>query len=223
MPLDQDGRRLPTYFKESDSMSVSAEHNRLPVRSPPRIRHAQVRGVVLLATLGIAAVSSAETTSGSGEPLTSLIMAPATRAMATVDFYEGDVLEAKIDIVSAVLGEQGNGLNIGFWEATGLGATPSVTGNVETGYSVTLDDTIGTTYPAIARAIQLIREVSFARLTILESSALYDASMQSVPPIVVLSGGTDAVVPEPGTLVLVTVLSVLFGVCHRRFSASPSA
>ena len=69
--------------------------------------------------------------------------------------------------------------NISLVEATGQGATPAVTGNTTSGYTVTIDDNIDTTISAIASAIQTqISEVATATTT---STANYNGASDSVP------------------------------------------
>ncbi|MEM6798353.1 MAG: hypothetical protein AAF589_02460 [Planctomycetota bacterium] len=141
--------------------------------------------------------------------------ASGTPAMAVIEFFEADVLEATIDIVSALPGEQGNGLRIDVLESAGVGATPTVTGDIVNGYSIRVDNTAVTSYASIALSIDLIPAVS-ADLRLLSAGSFYEASVQQSQPMAVLAGGSDVCVPEPGAAVLATMLGALLGVKQRR-------
>lgn len=214
-------------------MPSRSEQNSFPARYLSRIRQGSIHLVAPLAALGIAAVARAGTATDLGEYLVSTSTAPSTRAMATIDFYDSGTLEATIDVISFLPGEQGNGLEIGFAESA-LGAYnpgTNVIGNARFGYLILINtDSLtsrynemqSVTYDDIMYAIDSIAEVtaSFGAAVV---DSEYDWLNQDPPPKAVLTGGADTVVPEPSALTLATALSTLLGTGRRRFITPPTA
>lgn len=147
------------------------------------------------------------------------IISPATPATATIEFTQDNTVEATIDLVSVLPGEQGNGLLIGFATAQ-LGAanpTTNVIGNAQAGYSVQINaDSFGDIpYADILVAIDSIPEVS-ATLAFAVPGSAFDPRLQGAPPFATLSGGTDAIVPEPLSIAYCAAAGLLFSTSRSR-------
>lgn len=140
--------------------------------------------------------------------------------MATFNFFENDVLEASIDVVSVLPGEEGNGLLLAIIETAGVGSTPAVTGDFANGYTISVDDTLPAAYATLVSTLEFIPEIS-ASLRTPVGAALYEASIQNPPPPVELAGGTDAHVPEPGSSAVIASLLLVLG--FRRVRGDFSA
>lgn len=168
------------------------------------------RSISTLLLLGMTAIASGESMPLMDETPGFLGAKPATRAMATVEFFAGDSLQAAIEVVSVEFGEAGNGLEIGFSEAdlSGFGANVVLRSEEPKRYVVELDTSVSVLYFDIVAAIEGIREVS-ASLSAPPSEYFYVAQEQEPPSAVTLAGGADAVVPEPGTIVLVFAASMV--------------
>ena len=90
--------------------------------------------------------------------------------------------------------------NISLVESTGQGATPAVTGNTTSGYTVTIDDNIDTAISAIASAIQTqIAEVATATTT---STANFNGASDSVPSTLSLTAASTGGLTQAVTLEL---------------------
>lgn len=212
-------------------MASNVARIRLGSRFFLKTTRGSMRCLKWLTFLGTAAIGGVQSTASAEGLPTSLSVTPATRAKATVEFYEGDLLEAAIDIVTFLPGEQGNGLAIGFSQEA-LGAfSPStgVIGNAEAGYTIQINvdtynsrfDTFNSvSYDDIKYAIGSIAEVT-ASFSFLATDSVFEPLRQDAPPFVVLSGGADAVVPEPVAGVMAALLCVLLGskpcrvACHE--------
>lgn len=167
----------------------------------PLITNGAIRLVVVLSLLGLTALAEAS-----------------TPAMATVEFFQDDTLEAAIDVVSVLPGEQGNGLAIAFsTEALG-GANPSsnVIGNAGTGYTIQINnDTSTIPYDQILQSLDSITEVS-ASLRSSVVGSVFEPDLQDIPPTTFLSGGVNAMVPEPQSAILAAMVCGILGTNRRR-------
>ncbi len=108
---------------------------------------------------------------------------------SNVSFGGQDAETASIAVTGSVAAGANGNLSITIIEANGQGATPSVSGSVATGYVVSVDDSIATTIPAIASAIQSITEIATATTP---STASYLGAADTPPTTDFIAGGLDA-------------------------------
>ncbi len=149
--------------------------------------------------VGSDTVAAAITAVNSGADLTVTSDGTANVVAADVAASYTDITSGGTDGITqniTVVGTAGEASNVSIQviEASGIGATPTVTGDATNGYIVRVDDTADTTLGAIATAIQGISEVSTA--TAAASAAIYtgasDTALDGSGVTTVLANGADA-------------------------------
>lgn len=164
------------------------------------------------------------------EPSTNGLLSPAVPATGAFEFFEDGVLEAKIVFTSTMpgAGDNGLGLEIYLTAAAHIADADSrddllvgLSGTRYSGYTTTLpNDTGGIDYEALTDfyAIHLGDgrggHVVTSELQLFSGDGLFDPATQPPPATVFLSGGTDAVVPEP-TTALTCVAAIDLGLSWR--------
>ncbi len=110
-----------------------------------------------------------------------------------------DASTESISVTGTAVGVSGN-VDITIIEATGQGATPLVGGDATNGYTITIDDSIGTTVAAITAAIDSIAEVGATST----STRSFLGASDTAPAALNLTNGAAAVTSSE-TIAITTV------------------
>lgn len=180
---------------------------RHPVKHQVRnIAQGLLRFTVLLLSLGLPALAQA------GSPPPPL--------MDSIEFYQDGVLEATIDVTTAIGYRPRNGLQLSFAGANIADLPgPIITGDSNTGYTVNLNTNL-TSIPYDIIAFDIYAQIDeFGSATVrtaIDNSA-FNPSLQPFPPPRLLF--TENAIPEPSSLMLLAILCGALCAGRRRLCA----
>jgi flagellin len=140
----------------------------------------------------VQSIAEVSTATFNGTPGNSVYNAPADTVPGTTSLAGGvdQVITTETIDITSVAGATGN-VNISFAEADLSGNGTNVTGNASSGYTLTIDSTIGVGIGAIRSAIAGIAEIDTAVFNGTPGTSTYNAAIDTSPATVTQTGGAD--------------------------------